>query len=179
MHKMGKKMLLVIGEHILFLALSLFLSVTFLPLLAKHNFIISIFTGIFYLSSTYSAGWTASYKDFAYAKEELRLKGTPDAKPAYSIFAGFLIALPNLILTGFLGLMNYVKAGGWIMLYRCYNFSFIYLITDEKSNLIVWACFLVAIITYLAYAIGYVMGKNKKVLFIKYIPKAIYKPKRD
>lgn len=175
----GKKILFVIGEHCLFVILSVFFSSTFLTLLAKHTYVISIVTALLYISSTYSAGWTASYKDYAAAKEQLRINGTPDAKPDYCIFSGFIIALPNLIITGLLGLMYYLKGELWILIYRLYNFSFIYLITDKNNDLIVWACFLVAVITYLAYAIGYVMGKNKKIMLIKYIPKAIYKPNRE
>lgn len=175
----AKKMIFVIGEHLLFVFLSLFISSTFLPLLSKHSFVISIFTAILYISSTYSAGWTASYKDFARAKEELRLKGTPGEKPDYCRCAGFIIALPNLIVCTFLALMYALKGELWIILYRLYNYSFIYLITDKSNDLIIGMCILSALLPYLAYAIGYILGMNKKVLFIKYLPKVIYKPNKE
>ena len=65
-----KNMLLVIGEHFLFVILSVFLASTFSSLLKHYMFVLSIITGFFYVTSTYSAGWSASKKDFGIAKEE-------------------------------------------------------------------------------------------------------------
>lgn len=180
MNKTVKNMLLVIGEHLLFVVLSFFLVSTFLQLLRHHLYILSIITGVFYISSTYSAGWSLSKKDYAAAKEAARIADDESLISLYKRYNGFIIALPNLVISMvlfFAGLSGNIT---WYFIYELYNYSFLYAMLDASKNLIVPLAVLFAVLPYFAYGVGYVMGKNKKVLFIKYLPKILYKnPNKD
>ena len=172
-----KNMFFIIGEHLLFVVLSLFLVYTFTGLMNKHLMALSVITAILYVSSTYSAGWSASKKDYGIAKEKVR--HIPDAVPEYNVFSGFLIALPNLVLSLVLMVLAFAKGQLWEVLYRLYNYSYIYIIIDKAGNLNIAFCLAVSAVTYLAYAIGYINGKDKRVFLIKYLPSIVYKRNRE
>jgi len=178
MSKTTKNMLKIIGEHFLFAFLSLFLVYTFTTLLGKHLVIISIVTAVLHLSSNYSAGWSLSGKDYGAALEEVRLSGDSSMKPNYSIYKGFIIALPNLVLSLVLIILAFTVGQLWEVLYRFYNYAYIYLILDSKTELVLPACIIVSFVTYISYGVGYIFGKSKKVFLIKYIPKMVYTSKK-
>ena len=170
-----KNMLLVIGEHILFIILSVFLASTFSSLLKHHMYVLSIITGFLYVTSTYSAGWQASKKDYSMAKEELRVCEDKDKKLNYRRYQGFLTALPNFILSLVLLITCFTNGEIWYVLFRLYNSAFVFALADAQNILIPWLCVVAAVLPYLAYGVGYIMGKNKKVLFIKFLPSILYK----
>ncbi len=170
-----KNMLKIVGEHLLFVVLSLFIVYTFTNLLGKHMYFVSIFTALLYVSSTYSAGWSVASKDYGRAREENRLSGNADVPINFRSYDGFIIALPNFVITLFFMIMAFASGKLWEVVYRLYNYSFIYILTDKANNLVLPACIGCAVVTYAAYGLGYIFGKNKKVFIIKYIPKLVYK----
>lgn len=172
-----KNSLLAIGEHFLFALLSLFLAYTFDNLFKNHLWILSTLTALFYVSSCYSAGWTNSKKDFSIAKEDAKHPRKDNSKKKYRIYEGFIIALPNLILGILFLSLALLKGGGWEAFFRFYEYPFIHIITNSKNTLIYQMVILAVVLPYLAYGFGYIMGKDKKVLFVKHIPSIIYKKK--
>lgn len=175
----AKNMLVIIGEHFLFVVMAFLLVSTFEALLKNHMYIISIATALLYVSSTYSAGWNTSKKDLGIAKEKLR-KNNGEGSLDYRIYDGFIIALPALVISLSLFVLYRFSGGLWEFFFRVYNYSFLFVISKgdyPDVEIMPFLAFVASVLPYAAYSLGYVLGKSRKVLFIKYIPKIIFKSK--
>ena len=169
-----KPMLSVIGEHLIYMFLSLILVSLLGSIFGSWTYGVSIITILIYVSSAYSAGWHQSGKDFRSGNEIS--KNDPDGKNPYRIYAGFVIALPMLAISLVLFiLMRVFGIGLWFTLYRVYNMYFLFLFDVKRFGLVMEI--VAVLLPYLAYSLGYIAGKSKKVFVSKYFNKLIYKKK--
>lgn len=171
----GKNMLIFIGEQLLFSFLSIFFAYSFGKMIGKHSVVFSLITAFFYVTSCYSAGWSVSKKAYGAALEEKKKSGKEDLRLNYRIWDGFIIALPGFAITAVLAFLALTKGQMWEVIYRLFCYVFIYVITSVDYELIVLNVIICTLLPYLAYSLGYIAGKYRKILFIKYIPAFIYK----
>ena len=68
--------------------------------------------------------------------------------------------------------------GIFFVIFRVYNFSFVYLF-DEFGKLHIVMDILATVLPFAMYGLGYVVGKSKKTFVIQHIGKLIYKQKKD
>lgn len=171
MNKRLKTMLSIVGEHFLYIIVSLAIVCVIGAAFQKAFWIVSIVTAVVYLSSMYSSGWHASGKDFRSANARLK-QGETD-KFEYRIYDGFVYALPLLAISVIVYICYVTFDGIFFVAFRVYNFAFVNLF--DKLGLV--ADILAVVLPYVVYGVGYVVGKSKKTFVIQHIGKLIYKQK--
>ena len=171
-----KSMFAVLGEHLIYIILS-FVLVNFLGnIFSKCLYVASIITALIYVSTIYSSGWHESGKNLRSANEKVRLN--PESKSNYRIYNGFIIALPMFLISLFLFVMSKIFGKGlWLMLFRIYNAAFLFLFDLKGVTILVEI--LALILPFVAYGLGYIAGKDKKIYVTKHFNKLIYKKKAD
>ncbi len=169
-----KSMLTVLGEHLIYVVVSFVLANFLGSIFSKCLYVVSIITALIYVSSIYSSGWHESGKNLRSANEKLRQN--PESKNMYRIYNGFIIALPMFLVSLFLFVMSKIFGKGlWLTLFRVYNASFLFLFDIKNAGLAI--DILALVLPYLAYALGYIAGKDKKIFVTKNFNKLIYKKK--
>ena len=178
MNKRTKVMLSIIGDHFLSIVVTLALLLVAGAVFGENNlWIFSILTGIIYMASLYSRGWKNSGKDYRLVHAKRRQEEAEGL--SYKRYRGFvdaiiLVVLSLIILAVYL-LMG--KTGVGHLVYRIYNFAFLFVFEKVKTPFVMEV--LVVVLPYLAYGLGYVVGKNKKTFVSQHIGKLIYKSKKN
>ena len=176
MNRKAKNMLSVVGEHFLYIVVTLALICVVGAVFRKAYWLASVVTAAIYLSSMYSSGWNTSGKDLRRANALLK-QGEADTLE-YKISDGFLYALPLLILSVIVLICYLAFDGIFFVIFRVYNFSFVNLF-DEFGKLHIIMDILATVLPFAMYGLGYVVGKSKKTFVIQHIGKLIYKQKKD
>ena len=167
MNRKAKNMLSVVGEHFLYIVVTLALICVVGAVFRKAYWLASVVTAAIYLSSMYSSGWNTSGKDLRRANALLK-QGEADT----------LDALPLLILSVIVLICYLAFDGIFFVIFRVYNFSFVYLF-DEFGKLHIIMDILATVLPFAMYGLGYVVGKSKKTFVIQHIGKLIYKQKKE
>lgn len=176
MNKKVKYMLSAIGEHLLYILMSLALMFVLGALFQKCLWMISVITGLLYLSSIYSTGWSNSGRDLRAAKAKAKEEGTDILD--YRIYTGFIYPIPLLVLSALIFTLNAVFGSYFTVLFRVYNFAFVYFLDiGGIPDMIVEV--VITLLPYVFYGLGYIAGKNKRVFVSKYLYKLVYKTKKD
>ena len=175
MNKMKKYMLSVIGEHFLNIAVSLGLICVAGAAFQSKTWLVSILTAIVYLSTQYSSGWKNSGKDYRLVNAKVAQAEAEGL--TYKIYDGFIHAMPLLILSALFLISSYLFGDIGTIVYRFYNLAFLFLFDKIKVPHLAEICAL--ILPYLAYSVGYVIGKSKKTFISQHIGKLIYKSKKS
>ena len=94
----------------------------------------------------------------------------------YKRYQGFIDAIVLVILSLVILAVGQFAGKAGFAVYRAYNFAFVFLFDEVKTPFVMEI--LVIVLPYLAYALGYVAGKNKKTFLSQHIGKLIYKSKK-
>ncbi len=176
MNKRNKVILSIIGDHFLGIIITFALLLVAGAVFGENNlWIFSIVTGVIYMTSLYSRGWKNSGKDYRLVNASVSQDEAEGM--TYKRHRGFIDALA-LVALGIVMLAVGQFAGKiGLAIYRLYNFAFVFLFDKVKTPFVMEI--LVIILPYLAYALGYVAGKNKKTFISQHIGKLIYKSKKN
>ncbi len=175
MNKTVKCMLSVVGEHFLNIVVSLAIICVAGAAFQSKTWLVSILTAIAYLSSQYSSGWRNSGKDYRLVNANVAQEEVEGL--TYRRYDGFIHALPLLVLSVLFLISSHVFGNIGTVVYRVYNLAFLFLF--DKIKVPYLAEVGVVILPYLAYSVGYVVGKNKKTFISQHIGKLIYKSKKN
>lgn len=166
-------MLYVLKEHIMYIVLSFILIFIMSNLLKKCLYVISIVTAFMYITSIYSLGWNSSNKAYkaytspgnAHKKDTIR----------YSIYDGFINPIPLLVIGIAVFVLSIIKSLIWP--FNIYNLAFGFIVRNGNGDMIIPFAIIATFLPYITYSLGYILGKDGKIFFIKYLPKVVYKKK--
>ena len=177
MNRKLKYMLMAIGEHFLYIVMSFVLMFILGALLSKVLWALSLITALVYLSAVYSSGWSNSGKDFRAAKAKAKELGT-DNITGYKIYSGFVYAVPLLVLSVIMLILDNTLGSYFTVAFRVYNFAFVYFL-DIKAIPGIVAEVIITVLPFVFYGLGYIAGKDKKVFVSKYLYKLVYKNNKN
>lgn len=177
MKKQLKYMLMAIGEHFLYIVMSFVLMFILGSLLRKFLWAVSIITALVYLSAVYSSGWSNSGKDFRAAKAKAKERGSEEITD-YKIYSGFIYAIPLLVISIILLVLDNIFGSYFTVIFRIYNFSFVYFL-DIKAIPDTIVEIIITVLPFIFYGLGYIAGKDKKVFISKHLYKLIYKSAKN
>lgn len=166
-------MLTIIGEHFLYIIVTLAVICVGGAVFKKAFWLISVVTTLIYLSSMYSSGWNQSGKDYRSASSRLKRGETEELE--YKIYDGFVYALPLLVLSVVMYVVYLIVGVNFMPIFRLYNFYFANLF--DKVG--VAGEILATILPYVAYGVGYIIGKSKKTFIVQHISKLVYQKQKE
>ena len=174
MNKKSKIVFSILGEHFLNIIISLALICVAGAVFKSKTWLVSVLTGLVYLTSLYSRGWRNSGKDYRLVNAKVAQAEAEGL--VYKRYTGFIDALVLVIVSVVFWFAGTFAGNVGFVIYRVYNFAFVFLFDVCKPKFVMEV--LVIVLPYLAYGLGYVAGKNKKTFVSQHIGKLIYKSKK-
>lgn len=176
-NKHVKRILILIGEHLMFAAVSL-LFLSLFPWALDGGIaaiIYSIVLGTLYLFAVYESFWRNGSKDY---RQYTNLKNKePNSNIKFKNYSGFVDGSFIFALNIILLILACSGGDAWNSLYRIFNFVFFGFIAKDENIISVKGSLFVSILPTIVAGVGYMVGKRNVSIFEKYFSKLIYKKK--
>ena len=159
------------GVYVLFAILStIFMTIfTFAVTSEMGTNIYSLITAVWFLSKIYSVAWENGKKD-----------GRKEPAHPYNPVNGFVFGLVSVIPSIIILIIYEINSGAEIslFLYNLYLSAFIGFV-DGFSKVPMFANIIIYAVIIITSGVGYIIGKRKFSFIETYLPKLIYKQKKD
>ena len=159
------------GVFVLFAVISVLLLTLFTFAVTNElgTFIYSCITAVWFLSKIYSIAWENGKKDG---------RNTP-AHP-YKAVNGFVFGIISVVPSIVITIIYELTFNGEIsrVLYNLYLSTFIGFI-DGFSRTPLWISMVIYLVIVVTSGVGYIVGKRKFSVLETYLPKIVYKQKKD
>lgn len=159
------------GVYVLFAVISTLLLTLFTFAVTNEmgTLIYSCITAIWLLSKIYSIAWENGKKD-----------GRKTPEHTYNAVNGFIFGLVSVVPSIVIAIIYEITFNGEIsrVLYNLYLSTFIGFV-DGFSKTPLWISLVIYLVIVVTSGVGYIIGKRKFSFVETYLPKIVYKQKKD